>query len=453
MSDAGNRAPSARDRILGKAALALYRGATMLAAPAIRLYLQRRKSRGKEDRLRFPERMGRAAQPRPAETLLWIHAASIGESFSVLRLIERLLAERTNLKVLVTTGTVTSAALMAERLPAGAFHQYVPVDRLPWVRRFLDHWRPDLAVWVESEFWPNLITETVARGIPMVLLNARMSPGSFARWLRFKPVFQPLIAGFSLCLAQDEAEAHRLRELGVRNVKAAGNLKHAASPLPVDETQLANLRAVIGGRPVWIAASTHDGEEAAAGTAHRTLRPRHPGLLTIIAPRHPGRAETIAAMLRSNGLNVARRSLREPITPRTDIYLADTLGELGLFYRLAPVAFVGGSLVPRGGQNVLEPARLGAAVLAGPHMENFQSIAEEMTAAGGMRRIEHADVLASAVGHLLDNTAARREMTDAARRLAATKDDVLERVVAEITAILPGAPAQDGGERTRLAGT
>lgn len=443
--------------MLGKAALALYRIATTLAAPVIQLYLQRRLSRGKEDRLRFAERMGHPSRPRPLETLVWIHAASIGESFSVLRLIERLLAERTNLTVLVTTGTVTSAALMAERLPAGAFHQYAPVDRLPWVRRFLDHWRPDLAVWVESEFWPNLITETVARGIPMVLLNARMSPASYARWLRFKPVFQPLIGGFSLCLAQDEAEAHRLRELGARNVKTAGNLKHAASPLPVDDTQLANLRAVLGSRPVWVAASTHDGEEAAAGTAHRALRPRHPGLLTIIVPRHPGRADTIAEMLRSNGLNVARRSLREPVTPRTEIYLADTLGELGLFYRLAPVAFIGGSLVPRGGQNVLEAARLGAAVLAGPHMENFQSIADELTAAGGMRRIAHADMLASAVGHLFDNPAARHATIEAAHGLVATKEDVLERVVAEIAAMLPGAPKgdgeQDGGERTRLAGT
>ena len=438
---------------MGRAAIALYRGATRLAAPAIRLFLLRRKSLGKEDPARIKERFGTPGLPRPAGTLVWMHAASIGEAFSVLRLIEHLRAEQPALNVLVTTGTVTSAVLMAQRLPPGAVHQFVPVDGIAWVRRFLDHWRPDLALWIESEFWPNLLTETAARGIPMMLVNARMSPRSFTRWLRFRPVFEPLIRGFAICLAQDEDEAERLRSLGARNVKVSGNLKHAASPLPFDEAQLAALNTAMARRPRWIAASTHDGEEAAAGQAHRTMRPRHPGLLTIIVPRHPERAELIVGMLRSNGLNVARRSLREPITSRTDIYLADTLGELGLFYRLAPIAFVGGSLVPRGGQNVLEPARLGCAVLAGPHLENFPAIAEELTAAGGLRRVESADALGLAVGHLLANEAARRELSDAAFELAATKDDVLERVVAEIAALLPDTPRQDGGERTRLAGT
>jgi 3-deoxy-D-manno-octulosonic-acid transferase len=436
---------------MGGVALALYRAATGLAAPGIRLLLRRRRAHGKEDPVRYAERFGEPGLPRPEGPLVWIHAASIGEAFSVLRLIERLRSERPTLNVLVTTGTVTSAVLMGQRLPPGAIHQFVPVDRIPWVRRFLDHWHPDLALWVESEYWPNLLTETAARGIPMMLVNARMSPGSFARWLRFKPVFEPLIRSFAVCLAQNEDEAARLRALGARNVKVAGNLKHAASPLPYDQAQFAALNAALARRPRWVAASTHDGEEAAAGTAHRAMRPRHPGLLTIIVPRHPERAEIIAAMLRSNGLNVARRSLREPITPRTDIYLADTLGELGLFYRLAPVAFVGGSLVPRGGQNVLEPARLGCAVLAGPHMENFQAITAELMAADGLRRIETADALGLAVGHLLANEAARRELSEAARTLAATKDDVLERVVAEIAAILPEAPDADGGEQTRLA--
>jgi 3-deoxy-D-manno-octulosonic-acid transferase len=440
-----------RPSIPGRAAIALYRGATSLAAPAIQLLLARRRSRGKEDPARIGERVGKPGLPRPEGLLVWMHAASIGEAFSVLRLIERLRADRPELHVLVTTGTVTSALLMVQRLPQGAVHQFVPVDRLAWVRRFLDHWHPDLALWIESEFWPNLLNETAARGIPMMLVNARMSPRSFARWLRFKPVFEPLIRNFAICLAQDEDEANRLRALGAQNVKVAGNLKHAASPLPFDEAQFAALSAAMTRRPRWIAASTHDGEEAAAGNAHRVMRPRNPGLLTIIVPRHPERAEMIAAMLRSSGLNVARRSLREPITARTDIYLADTLGELGLFYRLAPIAFVGGSLVPRGGQNLLEPARLGCAVLAGPHLENFPAITEEMTAAGALRRVESADALGLVVGHLLTNEAARRELSEAAIELAATKDDVLERVVTEIDSLLPEAPHQDGGKRTPLA--
>lgn len=437
--------------VMGRAALALYRTATTLAAPAIRLLLARRQSFGKEDPDRITERFGLPGLPRPAGRLVWMHAASIGEAFSLLRLIERLRSEQPTLNVLVTTGTVTSAMLMGQRLPSGAVHQFVPVDRIAWVRSFLDHWQPDLALWIESEFWPNLLTETAARGVPMILVNARMSPRSFTRWQRFQSVFEPLIKGFSVCLAQDEAEAERLRSLGARNVKVFGNLKHAASPLPYDEAKLTALTRDMMRRPRWIAASTHDGEEAAAANAHKQLRPRHPGLLTIIVPRHPERAEMIASMLRSNGLTVARRSQNEPLNSRTDIYLADTLGELGLFYRLAPIAFVGASLVPRRGHNALEPARLGCAVLAGPHMENSQAIVDEMTAAGALRQVADADSLTPAVGYLLENEAARREMIDAGLRFVATKDDVLDRVVVEIAALLPDGP-QDGEERISLAG-
>ena len=440
------------ERLMARGALALYRGVTTLGLPVIRRYLDRRMANGREDRTRFAERMGIASAARPAGTVVWIHAASIGEAFSVLRLIEELLAQRPRLHVVVTTGTVSSATLLADRLPKGAIHQYVPVDRIAWVRRFLDHWRPTLAVWVESEFWPNLISDTVARGIPMLLVNARMSPGSFARWQRLRAIFAPLIGAFALCLAQDGEEAKRLRALGARAVKTTGNLKHAASPLPVDKIELDALQATLDGRPRWVAASTHDGEEAAAGTVHRALQPRHADLLTIVVPRHPARAETVASMLRANGLNVARRSLNEPITPRTSVYLADTLGELGLFYRLAPVAFVGGSLVPRGGQNVLEPARLGAAVLAGPHMENFQAIADEMTAAGAIRRVADAADLAVAVEQLLTNEAARQTLSESGQRLAATKDDVLDRVVNEIVAMLRDTKDQPAAERGDLAG-
>ena len=440
---------------MGRLAIALYRGATSLAGPAIRLFLWRRKLRGKEDPMRFGERFGKPGLPRPAGRLVWLHAASIGEAFSVLRLIERLRHDHPELNILVTTGTVSSALLMVQRLPPGAIHQFVPVDRIAYVRKFLDHWRPDLALWIESEFWPNLLSETAARGIPMMLVNARMSPRSFARWLRLKPLFEPLIRGFAICLAQDQAEAERLLALGARNVKVVGNLKHAAAPLPFDEGQFDALKTTLTRRPRWIAASTHDGEEAAAGAAHRAIRPRHAGLLTIIVPRHPERADMIAGMLRNNGLNVARRSLREPITPRTEIYIADTMGELGLFYRLAPVAFVGGSLVPRGGQNILEPARLGCAVIAGPHMENFASIAEELTAAGGLQRVVNADELAVAVGNLLEHESLRQLLSGTALEFAATKDDVLDRVVSEIATLLPAAggpqPGQDGGERTHFA--
>ena len=425
------------------AARSLYRGVTTLAGPAVTLYLRRRLARGKEDAARFQERFGQASLARPLGPLVWLHAASIGEAFSVLRLIDKLLADRPDLHVLITTGTVSSAQLLGERLPARAIHQYVPVDRMAWVRPFLDHWRPDAALWVESEIWPNLIGETTARGIPMLLVNARMSPKSFASWRRWPSVAKALFGGFARCLAPDEAEAERLRALGARDVRVTGNLKNAAEPLPADPAALAALRQAIGGRPVWVAASTHDGEEALIADAHKRIAAGRPGLLTILAPRHPPRGADIAAQLRAGGLKVARRSADEPITPDTAVYLADTLGELGLLYRAVPIAFIGGSLVPRGGQNMLEPARLDAAIIAGPHVENFRVIAEAMDAGDAWLRVGDAATLAAAVERLLADGVLREKLIMAAQRVAATQDDVLDRVARDIAPFLPTGETPD----------
>ena len=419
----------------------LYRAATMLAGPAVTIYLRRRLSRGKEDAARFQERFGQASRPRPPGPLVWLHAASIGEAFSVLRLIDKLLADRPRLHVLITTGTVSSAQLLADRLPPRAIHQYVPVDRMAWVRPFLDHWRPGAALWVESEIWPNLIGETTARGIPMLLVNARMSPKSFASWRAWPSIAKALFGGFARCLAPDEAEADRLRALGARDVCVTGNLKNAAEPLPAAPEALATLREAIGARPVWVAASTHDGEEAFVAEAHKQVAARRPDLLTILAPRHPPRGSDIAAQLRADGLAVTQRSTGDIITSTTAIYLADTLGELGLLYRAAPIAFIGGSLVPRGGQNMLEPARLDAAIIAGPHVENFRTIADAMDAGDAWLRVRDGATLADAVERLLADGVLRERLIMAAQRVAATQDDVLDRVAREIAAFLPDTEA------------
>ncbi|HEY4136049.1 MAG TPA: 3-deoxy-D-manno-octulosonic acid transferase [Alphaproteobacteria bacterium] len=418
------------------AARGLYRGLTAVAGPAVTLYLRRRLARGKEDPARFHERFGEARVARPAGRLVWLHAASIGEAFSVLRLIDRLLVDHPALHVLITTGTVSSAQLLGNRLPPRAIHQYVPVDRMAWVRRFLDHWRPDAALWVESEIWPNLIGETRARGVPMLLLNARISPKSFAGWQRVPGIARALFGGFARCLAQDEDEAGRLRALGARDVRVTGNLKNADRPLPADPAGLVALRDQIGARPVWIAASTHDGEEAMVAEAQAILARARPTILTIIAPRHPPRGPEIAAQLRARGLGVACRSAHEPIAPDTAIYLADTLGELGLLYRVAPIAFIGGSLVPRGGQNMLEPARLDAAIVAGPHMENFRAMARDMDAADAWLRVGDAASLAAAVDRLLADDILRERLIMAAQRVASRQDDVLDRVAAEVAPFL-----------------
>src|SRR5713226_6096358 len=232
--------------------LAAYRGVTMMLGPLLPLYLAARRVRGKEDRARFGERLGRAGAARPPGPLAWLHAASVGEAASLLSLIDRLSRERTTLNLLVTTGTVTSARFLEARLPAGqARHQFVPLDRPLYVRRFLDHWRPDLAIWVESELWPNLVAATQARGITTILLNGRMSQRSYERWRRWPRLIAPLLGRFALCLGQDAAQAARFAELGARDASTVGDLKSAAAPLPVDAADFARLSAEIDARPRW----------------------------------------------------------------------------------------------------------------------------------------------------------------------------------------------------------
>ena len=432
MSDTGTTAqPGGALPLLG-----LYRGLTTAGLPLIQLLLRRRIARGKEDPARIEERRGVASLARPDGPLLWLHAASIGEAQSVLVLIERLSRERSTLNILMTTGTVTSANLMGERLPKRALHQFVPVDRPAWVRRFLNYWHPDMAVWVESELWPNLLLETAARGTPMVLLNARISADSHTGWQRARGLAHRLLSSFSLVLAQDETIAARLRDLGAANVSVSGNLKTAATPLPATASELLELQDAIGPRPVWLAASTHDGEEIIVGRAHAAIAKTRPDLLTIIAPRHPQRASEIAADLKREGLAVARRSLSEPITDHVDIYLADGTGELGLFYRIAPIAFIGGSLIPHGGQNMLEPAVLKCAILHGPHIANFQTVADDLARAGASRQIDSADILAQTVETLLANPDDATAMADAAAATASAHNGVFDRVVSALTPLL-----------------
>ncbi len=423
--------------------LALYRGLTAAAGPLIGLYLRRRRSAGKEDPARFAERLGHAGRPRPAGPLVWVHAASVGEATSAVPLIGRVLDRRGDANVLMTTGTVTSARLMADRLPERAVHQYAPVDRPDAVRRFLDHWRPDLALWIESEFWPNLLGDTQARGVPCVLVNARMSDASFARWRRIPGLIAPLLAGFDLCLSQDARQAERLRSLGAVAVATVGNLKSAAAVLPADDAALEALDRATAARPVVVAASTHPGEEAIVAAAHRALKSGHRGLLTIIVPRHPARGDAIAAELRAAGLAVAVRSRDDPIEADTDIYLADTVGELGVFYRVAEVAFVGGSLVPHGGQNPLEPARLDCAVVHGPHMFNFAAVAAAFAASGAAAVVRDADGLAGAVAALLDDAALRGERCALARAVAEAEAEALDRVAAEIAPYVDALPRRE----------
>jgi 3-deoxy-D-manno-octulosonic-acid transferase len=410
--------------------LSLYRALTVAAGPLTPLYLAARRRGGKEDATRIEERHGRAARARPAGPLAWIHAASVGEAVSMLALADRLLAER-GLSVLITTGTVTSANLLASRFRGDRrfIHQFAPLDVPASVEAFLDHWRPDLALWVESEFWPNLIGAARARKIPLLLLNARMSARSFRLWRRLPGTIAPILRSFELCLAQDQLQSERLRQLGAKRTLCVGNLKSAAAPLPVSEPELARLSGQIAGRPLWLAASTHDNEEDIAAAAHRLLKRTHPAILTVIVPRHPARASDIAARLRAAGAEVARRSENQPIRETTDIYLADTLGELGLFYRLAGIALIGGSLTPLGGHNPYEAAQLDCAILHGPDMSNAAAIARALDTAHAAETIHDAESLAAAVSRLLMDPSERARRAAAAMAIAEGNRLVLDAVL------------------------
>lgn len=427
------------------AALRSYRGLTRLLAPLAPAVLQRRAGRGKEDPQRQAERLGRPETSRPPGPLAWVHAASVGELNAVLPLIARLDAARPDITVLVTTGTVTSANIAAGRLSARALHQYAPIDTPQAVRGFLDHWRPDLAVFTESEVWPNLIMATSERGIPLTLVNARMSARSFRRWRRQRRIAKQLFGRFDLVLAQNAGLAKQFALLGAPRTVAAGNLKIDAPAPPVDTAALARMRALTGSRPLWVAASTHEGEERIIVEAHRIMRARLPGLLTIIAPRHPERGTPLAAEFAAADFSVALRSAGQDPAADTDIYLADTIGELGLFYSLSQTVLLGGSLVERGGQNPIEAIRLGCAVMSGPSRHNFADIYGGLEAAGAVVGVTGADDLAEAAMRLITDAAARTTACQAGEVALKSMSGALDRTVDALLPLLRAAPAPDAG--------
>lgn len=418
-------------------ALKTYRLATQLAAPVAPLLLAWRTRKGKEERDRRPERYGIANTPRPDGFLVWFHAASVGETNAALPLIEHIAKARPDIRILLTTATVTSARHARARLPESAIHQYVPLDRTSYLQRFLDHWRPDLAVLVESEVWPNLVLETKAARVPLLLINARMSGASYKRWRRRPGMSRPIFSAFDAVLAQNERLAEQIAQLGAPKSYAAGNLKADAPPPPVDPAAKADLSAAFWGRPVWLAASTHPGEDEIAGAAHAKIKEVLPDIATIIVPRHPERGTAIAETLRARGLKVAMRSQGGGIDPGTDVYVADTIGELGVFYALTPVAFIGGSLVKHGGQNPVEAIKLGAAVLAGPHVHNFREMYGDLLKAGGARAVEDADSLGDAVLDLLQNEVARKELHAKAEACVAAMTGAMPKTLEAIEAYFP----------------
>ncbi|MDO4161678.1 MAG: 3-deoxy-D-manno-octulosonic acid transferase [Pseudomonadota bacterium] len=381
----------------------------------IRRYIEKRKKMGKEDVKRFNERIGRPTKPRPEGRLIWLHGASVGESISMLPLINRLLELYPDAHVMVTTGTTTSAEVMAKRLPERAFHQYLPIDNPVFSARFVRHWQPTIALWFESEFWPAMLSTIKRRNIPLILINGRISNKSFKRWQQFDFIIKELLDCFTACLGQSEEDAYRLRALGAKDAMCLGNLKYAGLPIPVDENKKREIQEKIGERAVWLVSSTHHDEEAKIGRFLKDLEAKHQGLLTIIAPRHPNRGTEIRDVLRDTyGLKTALRSANEEIGEDTEVYIADTIGEMGIWYELCPIVFIGGSLIPHGGQNFMEPSRCRDAVIVGPHMHNFTDAMNRAKRADGVIQVNDVIDLIDMVNQLLDN----KELLEAKRSLA-----------------------------------
>ncbi len=395
---------------MARFALSAYKWAGFALFPLLTPYLAVRSAKGKEDAARRRERFGHPGRERPVGPLVWFHAASVGETTAVIPLIREV--RKRDIHVVLTTGTVTSAKVAKERLDESVIHQFVPLDIKPAVGRFLDYWKPDLAIIAESEIWPVTLMELGERHIPQILVNGRLSDRSFARWRRYSGLAAEIFRNFALVIAQSEADASKYGELGALPVTVSGNLKVDNDTLPFEAEALARYKSQIGARKTWAAISTFDREEAAAGRVHQRLKPAN-GLLTIIVPRHPERADEIEKELNEQGLKVARRTRKDPITPDTDILLGDTIGEMGLYLRLTEIAFVGRSLYAEGGQNPMEPAAIGCAVLSGGNVQNFRDSYQRLAANGSAKIVRDEDILAKGVHYLMNNDPVRRKMIDA----------------------------------------
>jgi len=417
--------------------LKTYRAATRLLRPVADFALARRLKAGKEDANRLNERRGQPSHPRPEGKLLWLHGASVGESLSILPLVDALAEHYADLNFLVTTGTVTSADLMMRRLPERAVHQYIPIDQPHFVKGFLNHWNPDAAFFVESELWPVILSESAKRKLPVALINGRMSPRSFESWQARRKAAKELLSVFDVIIAQNQENAERFELLSGRNVGTLGNLKLAADPLPAAPDDVAEVEALFNGRARWLAASTHETEEIQLLSSHRQILAERPDALLILIPRHPARGEEVENVCRDHGFSVARRSQGDDVTAKTQVYVADTLGELGVFYSLSDIAFVGGSFPPIGGHNPLEPARLGCAILHGPEVFNFADTYAEMRSNGSAALVRNERDLAAALTRLLSDEKTRTAMSSQAKDWAdQSATTVLEGVVEALEAVL-----------------
>lgn len=419
----------------------LYRILSIILTPLVRIFLLIRKRKGKEDAERISERLGFTSIKRPEGKLLWIHCASVGESISMLKVARELIANFDDIHILFTSGTVTSANILKGKLPERTIHQYIPVDLYFAVKRFMKRWHPDLLLLAESEIWPNLIYQTLRVKCPIVSVNARMSEKSFKSWSRFKGTSFDFFSKFTTCIPQSQIDKDKYEALGVSEDKMPlmGNLKYDNEPLKCDNNKLDELKNVVGNRKLWLAASTHPGEEEICTNVHKKLVEKYPDLLTIIVPRHPNRIDEIVEMMESKGVKYSVRSRGEEITAETGVYVADTMGELGLFYTLSDISLVGGSMVyikGIGGHNPIEPAQLHSAIITGPNTENFIEIYRDFLDKKACIKVDNEKGLADAIDSLLSDGVKRKELSDNAYEFVMGQSGLVANIVEEVGKVL-----------------
>ncbi len=390
-------------RMLGDLALQTYWLATQAARPFLPLFIARRIRAGKEDRQRHQERLAQTAKPRPDGPLAWVHAASVGETNAILPLCTAL-TER-GFTVLVTTVTTTAAQILDDKASANPLilHQYAPFDVPSIIQKFLDHWQPSLAIFAESEIWPMTIKALSVRKIPLAIVNGRMSDRSFRRWRKFRSATPSLFGRIDQVLVRGDEDLLRFQELGAERVTITGNLKYDSPAPDIDPDQLATLKRDIAGRPIFLATSTHSGEDEIILKAYQILRQSIPDLLSCIVPRHPRRGAEIVELAKSLGISAELRTASGNPTAACELYVADTMGELGLFYSIAPAALVGGSLEPIGGHNPIEAVQQGCAVLSGPHVFNFREVFGVLEGAEACVIVHDAVEIAAAVTRCLSD--------------------------------------------------
>ena len=407
-----------------------YKLVTALIAPLAYRSSARKLARANVSPQRQAERNGHASLARPVGQVIWFHGASVGETLSVLTLITHLGRRLPQAHFLITSGTATSAGLVDKRLPPRTQHQFAPLDAPAAVKRFITHWRPNAGIFVESELWPNILVAACAQDVPLALLNARLSEKSAQDWRKFPDTAQFVLDHFSLFLAQNRRSADLLRSMGAddNRLSVGSNLKASSDPLPVDQALLDEMQQALSNRPVWVASSTHPGEEEVIIAAHQALLRQYPDLCCLLVPRHPERGEAVAQMLHDAGLTFAQRSKGDAFGAQ-QVYLADTLGETGTWYALAPIVVMAGAFQPLGGHNPIEPAQAGAAIVTGPNYFNFSETYEPLLKLGGAVLAADAASVATAVGRWLDQSDALQSAQAAAQSLVQREQAALDRIM------------------------